>query len=87
MASNSKAYEAGFSSKKYENSYTPGSQDFNDFERGWIQRVKRNLPVESGCQVKIDDEEEQKVTKTPIPIIKQKPKERFEELKRKYGVK
>lgn len=87
MASNSKAYEAGFSSRKYENPYTRGSQDFNDFERGWIQRVKRNLPVESGCQVEIYDEEAPKVTKRPISVVKQKPKERFEELKRKYGVK
>ena len=39
----SKEYEEGFTSKKYSNPYQAGTQAFNDFERGWVQRLKRNL--------------------------------------------
>lgn len=44
--SQSKEYEEGFASKMYSNPYQWGTREFNDFERGWVQRLKRNIYVE-----------------------------------------
>ncbi|ODS04291.1 hypothetical protein [Vibrio scophthalmi] len=37
----SEAYREGMKAKTYENPYEPGTQQFNEFERGWSQRIKR----------------------------------------------
>lgn len=37
----SEAYDKGFKSERYENPYPVGSDEYNDCERGWAQRVKR----------------------------------------------
>jgi hypothetical protein len=38
---NSVAYNKGFNSECYENPYKVGSDEYNDCERGWAQRIKR----------------------------------------------
>jgi hypothetical protein len=38
---NNKAYNKGFKSELYDNPYAIGSDEYNDCERGWAQRVKR----------------------------------------------
>lgn len=37
----SEAYLEGMKAKAYENPYERGTKQFNDFERGWSQRLKR----------------------------------------------
>lgn len=41
MKGTSKAYKEGFKSKANQNPYLINTQEFNDFERGWSQRIKR----------------------------------------------
>lgn len=40
--SSSDAYRQGIESPSYDNPYKVGTSEYNDFERGWAQRVKRN---------------------------------------------
>jgi hypothetical protein len=50
---NSEAYDKGFKSECYENPYQVGSNEYNDCERGWAQRIKRGYrckPVNSSKQ-------------------------------------
>ncbi|MDO6706767.1 hypothetical protein [Photobacterium sp. 1_MG-2023] len=43
MSSNREAYEGGFHfGPHYDNPYHPSSREFDDFERGWTQRLKRS---------------------------------------------
>jgi len=35
------AYNKGFKSESYENPYAIGTDDYNECERGWAQRIKR----------------------------------------------
>lgn len=37
----SEAYRQGMRAKQYDNPYDRNTVEFNDFERGWSQRVKR----------------------------------------------
>ncbi|NOH82831.1 hypothetical protein [Vibrio sp. 03-59-1] len=37
----SKAYDEGLRSSTCCNPYNMGTAEFNDFERGWVQRIKR----------------------------------------------
>lgn len=37
----SKAYNQGLKAKSYNNPFERGSDEFNDFECGWSQRIKR----------------------------------------------
>jgi len=37
----SDAYNKGFKSECYDNPYAVGSDEYNDCERGWAQRIKR----------------------------------------------
>lgn len=85
----SKAYEEGFSSRKYLNPYSPGSSEFNEFERGWGQRVKRDLPVDPAFKIDIDELEQDTIEYRPKRVDKPVPqvKQGFEDLKKKYGVK
>lgn len=49
MSSQSQAYEEGYcSGAYYRNPYPQGSQEYNDFERGWTQRLKR-MPASWSC--------------------------------------
>ncbi len=41
MVGRSDAYKEGFRSKYCDNPYQIGTQEYNDFERGWSQKVKR----------------------------------------------
>jgi len=84
--SQSKEYEEGFSSRKYANPYKPGTPEFNDFERGWVQRLKRNLPVELTWK----DENEycalnRSASKAGLNRLPQ-PKLGFKSLLKKYGI-
>ena len=47
----SKEYEEGFLSRKYENPYDAGTTEYDDFERGWVQRLKRNLPIDESGKI------------------------------------
>lgn len=46
MGKCSEEYYQGFKSKSIQNPYTPGTEEFNEFERGWVQRQKRGLPID-----------------------------------------
>lgn len=41
MAGRSEAYKKGFNSKFCDNPYDIGTQEYNEFERGWSQKAKR----------------------------------------------
>ncbi|CAH8213705.1 hypothetical protein V9789_004395 [Vibrio vulnificus] len=41
MVGRSDAYRQGFNSKYCDNPFEMGSQEYNDFERGWSQKAKR----------------------------------------------
>jgi len=43
----SEAYIQGMKAKVYTNPYERGSQQHNDFERGWSQRIKRGGSYQS----------------------------------------
>lgn len=45
MGKRSAEFNEGFNSIKYLNLHTPGTFGFNEYERGWLQRLKRGLPV------------------------------------------
>ena len=45
MTKRSQAYREGFYSKKNENPYKIGTDEYNEFERGWTQKLKRNFFV------------------------------------------
>ncbi|CAM3881685.1 hypothetical protein [Rheinheimera salexigens] len=84
--SNSKEYEEGFLSIKYSNPYKIGTQAFNDFERGWVQRLKRNLPVE--LTLKADEpiysQKSREGKASVLPI--ESDKRTFKSLLKKYGL-
>lgn len=46
MGKRSAEYYQGFNSKSNQNPYTPGTEEFNEFERGWVQRLKQGLPID-----------------------------------------
>lgn len=41
IRNSSEAYDKGFKSECYENPYDVGSDEYNECERGWAQRIKR----------------------------------------------
>ena len=43
----SAAYDKGFNSECYENPYQVGSEEYDDCERGWAQRIKRGYRCKS----------------------------------------
>lgn len=45
MAKRSKEFYEGFNSKSCANPYPPASIEYNEFDRGWGQRVKRGYAV------------------------------------------
>ena len=51
MTGVSKAYKEGFNSKINANPYIINTNEHNDFERGWSQRVKRGRSYESAYPV------------------------------------
>lgn len=40
MIGRTEAYRKGYAAKHYENPYPRNSQEYNDFERGWSQKIK-----------------------------------------------
>lgn len=46
MGVRTEAFEQGFNSKKYQNPYDPSTEEYDDFERGWTQRLKRGLHIQ-----------------------------------------
>ncbi|OXX66193.1 hypothetical protein B9J84_15470 [Vibrio sp. V03_P4A6T147] len=40
MVGRTEAYKKGYGAKHYENPYPRNSQEYNDFERGWSQKIK-----------------------------------------------
>ena len=51
MKGTSKAYKEGFKSKANQNPYLINTQEFNDFERGWSQRIKRGYSCGFAYQI------------------------------------
>lgn len=47
MIGTSKEYKEGFNSRANKNPYDVSTREYNDFERGWSQRVKRGGSYES----------------------------------------
>jgi hypothetical protein len=43
----SEAYNKGFKTEQYNNPYPVGSNEYNECERGWAQRVKRGYPCKT----------------------------------------
>jgi len=83
----SKEYEEGFSSKKYKNPYDAASLEYDDFERGWVQRLKRNMPIDysgkiEACACDLDRKFIKK--QSSKALLKNK---NFNELLEAYGIK
>lgn len=83
----SKEYEEGFLSRKYENPYDAGTTEYDDFERGWVQRLKRNLPIDESGKIENNfcDLDVVLRKKQPSHIVLEKKK--FTELLAVYGFK
>ncbi len=45
MVGRTEAYKQGYLAKHYRNPYPRNSTEFNDFERGWSQRIKSIRPA------------------------------------------
>lgn len=69
MSKLSIAYNEGFNSKKYDNPYNPSTQEYNDFERGWCQRVKHGLPIIESPKVNTTETYKTNIIKA-APVIK-----------------
>lgn len=87
METRSKEFYEGFHSKAYLNPYPPASNEYDEFERGWTQRLKRGLPIH---ETKFEGEVEDGLT---IFKNRGKPvknsfsgKKSFKELLEQYGL-
>lgn len=88
METRSKEFYEGFHSKAYLNPYPPASNEYDEFERGWTQRLKRGLPI---LETKFEGEAEDSLTlfknKNRIAKVEPSKKKSFSELLNYYGLK
>jgi hypothetical protein len=47
----SEAYNKGFTSEYYDNPYAVGSDEYNECERGWAQRIKRGYRCKTSKKI------------------------------------
>lgn len=87
METRSKEFYEGFHSKAYLNPYPPASNEYDEFERGWTQRLKRGLPIH---ETKFEGEVEDSLTlfksKNRIVKVESTKKKSFNELLTYYGI-
>ncbi|MDR8523453.1 hypothetical protein OS133_07085 [Shewanella fidelis] len=68
----SKAFQEGIKAKSYhDNTYSPGSAEFNEFERGQTQKLKRSSSV--GLDYSFYIVEPLSLYAKPIEVVKPKP--------------
>jgi len=88
METRSKEFYEGFHSKAYLNPYPPASNEYDEFERGWTQRLKRGLPI---YETKFEDEVEDALTlyknRNKTVTVEPQKKKSFSELLTHYGIK
>jgi len=88
METRSKEFYEGFHSKAYLNPYPPASNEYDEFERGWTQRLKRGLPIH---ETKFEGEVENNFTlfrnKNRTTKVESSKKKSFGELLSHYGIK
>lgn len=72
MVGRTEAYKQGYVAKHYENPYPRNSQEYNDFERGWSQKMKRTrlAPEPKHYQKELFRLHKEQVTKTSHPPSK-----------------
>ncbi|MCL1048440.1 hypothetical protein L2755_02175 [Shewanella abyssi] len=72
----SKAFREGIKAKSYhDNAYSPGSAEFNEFERGQTQKLKRSASAGLGYSFDIADEPLSYYAKPeakPVEVVKPK---------------
>lgn len=84
----SKEFYEGFYSKSCANPYPPASTEYNEFERGWGQRIKRGYPV-SGTSFEIESASALRLFKPKSKKVNtgSNKKKSFNELLDQYGLK
>lgn len=88
MGARSNEFYEGFNSKSYDNPYQSASMEYNEFERGWTQRLKQGHPV---SDTKFEPEPVRPLTlfkyKNKKVEILSNQKKSFNELLGQYGLK